>query len=92
LWLIVTLLLAVVLAINWIALAVHIHDLRASAAQSTGDSALELHARAEDFRPAEMMFGVLTLFVALVVLGLVTRTLVGRSRTKSAATGKLPDE
>jgi beta-lactamase regulating signal transducer with metallopeptidase domain len=80
-WLIVTILLAGVLAINWIALSVHIDNLRASAARSTGDSAIELRAQAADFGPAETVFAALTVVVVVLAVVLLLRMLVGRRRS-----------
>jgi hypothetical protein len=54
--LIVTGVLALVMAANCIAIAVHISSLRATAASSSGDAVPELLAQADDFRPAETIF------------------------------------
>lgn len=46
----VTAVFAAVVAANWIAVMVHIDNLRASAAHSSGDAAPELLAQTDDFR------------------------------------------
>jgi cell division protein FtsL len=65
-----------VLAINWIPLAIHIENLRASPARSTRESAPDLRAQADDFGRAETVFAVLTVVVVVAVVVLVARTLV----------------
>lgn len=72
-WLIVIGLGAGVLAANWVAITVHVSNLRASAARASGDSAPELRAQADDFHSAQTAFAALTIaaivrFVVLVAL------------------------
>jgi hypothetical protein len=85
LWLIISGALAVLMAGNWVAIAIHIGNLRESASRSSGDAVPELLAQVDDFRPAETVFGVFTILLSLAFLLLVVRLVRGRRASAEAA-------
>jgi hypothetical protein len=84
LWLIVSGALALVMAANWIAVPIHIGNLRENASRSSGDAVPELLAQVDDFRPAENVFGVFTILLSLTSLLLVARVVRRRGHSAGA--------